>query len=185
MVSTVGDFPVVLFKVLGELDKAIVNDELSYLIDWNPGIRGEFQLNNGQTEIGLNSYSYSYTYADSKDVSWIFEHHFQGTVNDAVSFKIRGSIQSEEKFAVSVTFLAAYGGNAPSQVVRVNSSKNTAVANIRGGQPATLNLVVEANEQVSLNHVLPCRTPSNWDPEDKDWRKFCYGIGNITVRVIP
>ena len=185
VVSTVGDFPVVLFKVLGELDKAIVNDELSYLIDWNPGIRGEFLLNNGQTEIGLNSYSYSYTYADSKDVSWIFEHHFQGTVNDAVSFKIRGSIQSEEKFAVSVTFLAAYGGNAPSQVVRVNSSKNTAVANIRGGQPATLNLVVEANEQVSLNHVLPCRTPSNWDPEDKDWRKFCYGIGNITVRVIP
>ena len=185
VVSTVGDFPVVLYKVLGELDESIVNDELNYLIDWNPSIAAEFQLNNGQIEIGLNSYSYSYTYVDSKDVSWIFGHQIQESINNPVSFKIRGSSQSEEKFAVSITFLAAYGGDGPSQVVRVNTSKTMATANIRGSQPATLNLVVEANEQVSLNHVLPCRTPSNWAPEDKDWRKFCYGIGDITVRVIP
>ena len=185
VVSTVGDFPVVLYKVLGEFDNSIVNDNEDYSIEWDTGIRGEFQLNNGQTEIGLNSYSYSYTYADSKEVSWIFEHHFQGIVNDAVGFKIRGDSRSKQKFAVSISLLAAYGGNAPSQVVRVNSSNSTSVANIRGGQPATLNLVVEANEQVSLNHVLPCRTPSNWAPEDKDWHKFCYGIGDITVRAIP
>jgi len=185
VVSTVGDFPVVLFKVLGELDNSIVDDELNYSIDWDIGIRGEFQLNNGQTEIGLNSYSYSYTYADSKDVSWIFEHNYQGTGNDAVSFKIRGDSQSKQKFAVSVSFLAAYGGNAPSQVVRVNTSKNIAIANIRGGQPATLNLVVETNENVELNPVLPCRSPSVWAPDDKDWRKFCFGIGDITVRAIP
>ena len=185
VVSTVGDFPVVLYKVLGELDSSLVNDKLNYSIEWDIGIRGEFQLNNGQTEIGLNSYSYSYTYTDSKDVSWIFEHNYQGTGNDAISFKLRGDSRSKQKFTVSIAFLAAYGGNAPSQVVRVNTSKNVAIANIRGGQPATLNLVVETNENVELNPVLPCRTPSNWAPEDKDWRKFCFGIGDITVRVIP
>lgn len=185
VVSTVGDFPVVLFKVLGELDNLIDGDNLNYSIDWDPRIRTEFQLNNGQTEISLNSYSYLYSYADNKDVSWIFEHHYQGAVNDAVSFKIRGDSRSKQNFSVSISFLAAYGGNAPAQVVRVNTSKNVAIANIRGGQPATLNLVLETNENVELNPVLPCRPPSNWAPEDKDWHKFCFGIGDVTVRVIP
>jgi hypothetical protein len=185
VISTVGDFPVDLYKVLGELDNLIVGDNLNYSIDWDPRIRTEFQVSNGQTEVSLNSYSYLYSYADSKDVSWIFEHHSQEFNNDAISFKIRGNLRVKQKFAVSVTLLAAYGGNAPSQVVRVSTSKTIATANIRGGQPATLNLLVETNENVEIGHVLPCRSPSIWAPEDKDWRKFCYGIGDITVRVIP
>ena len=185
VVSTVGDFPVVLYKVLGELNHLIVDDNLNYSIEWDPSIRGEFQLNNGQTEISLNSYSYSYKYADSKDVSWIYAGRERGSLTDEVSFYIRGEDQSKQRVLVSISFLAAYGGNAPSQVVRVNTSKTLAVANIRGGQPATLNLVVGLNENVELNPVLQCRSPSIWAPEDKDWRKFCYGIGNITVRVIP
>jgi hypothetical protein len=185
VVSTVGDFPVVLFKVLGELDNLIVGDNLNYSIDWDPSIRGELQLNNGQTEISLNSYSYSYTYIDGKDVSWIFGYHYQRKINDAVRFRIRGSHQPKQKFSVSISLLAAYGGNAPSQVVRVGTSKTVATANIRGGQPATLNLVVGLNENVELNPVLPCRLPSTWKPADKDLRKFCYGIGDITVRAIP
>jgi hypothetical protein len=185
VVSTVGDFPVVLFKVLGELDNLIVGDNLNYSIDWDPSIRGELQLNNGQTEISLNSYSYSYTYIDGKDVSWIFGYHYQRKINDAVRFRIRGSHQPKQKFSVSISLLAAYGGNAPSQVVRVGTSKTVATANIRGGQPATLNLVVGLNENVELNPVLPCRLPSTWEPADKDLRKFCYGIGDITVRAIP
>jgi hypothetical protein len=185
VVSTVGDFPVVLFKVLGELDNLIDGDNLNYSIDWDPRIRTEFQLNNGQTEISLNSYSYSYTYIDGKDVSWIFGYHYQRKINDAVRFRIRGSHQPKQKFSVSISLLAAYGGNAPSQVVRVGTSKTVATANIRGGQPATLNLVVGLNENVELNPVLPCRLPSTWEPADKDLRKFCYGIGDITVRAIP
>jgi hypothetical protein len=185
VVSTVGDFPVVLFKVLGELDNSIVSDNLNYSIDWDPGIRGELQLNNGQTEISLNSYSYSYTYADGKDVSWIFGYHYQGKATDAVGFKIRGNFQSKKKFALSITLLASYGDKAPSQVVKVETSKTIATANIRGGQPATLNLVVGLNENVELNPVLPCRLPSTWESEDKDLRKFCFGIGDITVRAIP
>ena len=161
VVSTVGDFPVVLFKVLGEIDESLSDDELNYSIEWDPSVRGEFQLNNGQREVGLNSYSYSYTYVDGEDVSWIFGYHYEGKASDAVRFRIRGNSQSKQKFAVSMSFLAAYGGDAPSQVVRVNTSKTMATANIRGSQPATLNLVIEANENVELNPVLPCRTPSN------------------------
>ena len=185
IVSTIGDFPVVLYKVLGELDESIVDDSLNYSIDWDSSIRGELQLNNGQTEISLNSYSYSYAYIDSKDVSWIYAGRERGSLTDEVSFYIRGEDQSQKRVLVSVSFLAAYGGNAPSQVVRVKTSKTLAVANIWGGQPSTLNLILEMNEKVELNPVLPCRSPSNWVPEDKDWHKFCYGIGNITVRVIP
>ena len=185
VVSTVGNFPVVLFKVLGVLDNSIVDDELNYSIDWDPRIRGELQLNHGLKEVGLNSYSYSYTYADSKDVSWIFGYHYQGPVNDAVRFRIRGDHQARQKFAVSVTFLAAYGGNAPLQVVRVRTSESIATTNIRGGVPATLKLVVGTNENVELTPVLPCRLPSIWSPDDQDLRKFCYGIGEITVRLIP
>ena len=185
VVSTVGDFPVVLFKVLGESDNSIVSDNVNYSINWDSSIRTEFQLSNGQTEVGVNSYSYSYTYTDGKDVSWIFGYHYQRTINDAVRFRILGSDQPKQKYSVSISFLAAYGGNAPSQVVRVGTSKTVVTANIRGGQPATLNLVVGLNENVELNPVLPCRLPSTWEPADKDLRKFCYGIGDITVRAIP
>jgi hypothetical protein len=185
VVSTVGDFPVVLYQVLGELDYSIVHDNVSYSINWSPSIRGELQLDNGLQEVGMYSYSYSYTYQDGKNVSWIFEHPAQEFNNDAISFEIRGNLEVKQKFAVSITLLAAYGGNAPSQVVRVNTSKTIAAANIRGGKPATLNLVVGLNEKVELDHVLPCRTPSIWAPEDEDLRKFCYGIGDITVRAIP
>ena len=175
----------VLYKVLGELDYLIVGDNLHYSIDWDSGIRAEFQLRNGQTEVSLNSYSYSYTYADSKDVSWIYAGRERGSLTDEVSFYIRGDDQYKQKVLVSISFVAAYGGNAPSQVVRVNTSKTFARANIRGGQPATLNLILEMNEKVELNPLLPCRSPSNWAPEDKDWHKFCYGIRDIKVRAIP
>ena len=86
---------------------------------------------------------------------------------------------------VSVTFLAAYGGNAPNQVVRVNTSETIFAANILGGHPATLDFVVEINDRVVLNPVFPCQLPVAWEPENNDSRKYCYGIGNITVRVIP
>jgi len=185
VISTVGDFPVALFKVLGELDESLPNNELNYSIEWSASVRGEFQLNNGQREVGLNSYSYSYTYADGKDVSWIFGYHYGGKASDAVQFRIRGNSRPEQKFAVSIALLAAYGDEAPSQVVKVSTSNTVASAFIRGGQPAMLNLVLETNEKVELHHVLSCRTPSIWAPEDKDLREFCYGIGDITVRAIP
>ena len=185
VVSTVGDLPVVLYKVLYELDKSIVGDELNYSIEWDPSIRGEFQLNNGQIEVGLNSYSYSYTYKDREDVSWIYAGRERGSLTDTISFYIQGDNQSKHKYVILITLLAAYGGNAPSQVVRVNTLKTVASASILGGQPVTLLLVVEMNENVELNPVLPCRSPSIWAPEDKDWHKFCYGIENITVRAIP
>lgn len=184
VVSTVGDFPVVLYQVLGELDHSIVHDNVNYSIDWNPSIRGELQLNHGLQEVGMYSYSYSYTYQDGKDVTWIFQHHY-AHLNDAVGFEIRGDSRSNQKFMVSVTFLAAYGRNAPNQVVRVNTSETVVAANILGGHPATLGFVVKTNDRVVLNPVFPCQLPVAWEPEDNDSRKYCYGIGNITVRVIP
>lgn len=182
IVTTTGDFPVVLFKVLNEIEEPISHDT-GYSINWNPTFRDEIQISPGRQEKGMYSYTYSYTYKDGIDVSWVFEYPF--VPHEQVSFTISDYRKAKQKFEVSITFLAAYGANALDQVVRVDTPQSRHMAKIRAGQPATINIIVEANEKVRIDNVLPCRFPSAWEPADKDWRKFCYGIGDVTVRSIP
>jgi len=79
--------------------------------------------------------------------------------------------------------LAAYGGNAPTQIIRVSTLSGNQSVMVAAGRPAILKLQLSSNELASFDNVLPCRLPSTFDSINGDQRRFCFGIGDIKVRI--
>lgn len=185
--TSFGPFPVVLYKVLN-LGNSISSShelgrDLKYSIDWNSLWNTWFSVQRGVQEMGKYSYSYSYSYRDGPDVSWVFQSPEQH--HEPATFVVSTSDVTEHKFAISITFVAAYGGNAPPQTVRVSTPSATHVVSLRAGVPGRIDFVVGKNERVVIDNVLPCRAAATFSPGDDNPLLFCYGISKLTVRAIP
>ena len=185
--ASFGSFPVALYKVL-DLRSSISSShklqrDLKYSIDWNDPWGARFGVQRRQQEIGMYTYSYSYTYVHGPDVSWVFQdpaQHYQ-----PANFFISTPDTTERKFAISITFVAAYGGDAPPQTVRVSTPSITRVVSIQAGIPGKVDFIVDNNQRVVIDNVLPCRAGTTFSHGDDDPTLFCYGISNFTVRAIP
>jgi hypothetical protein len=152
-----------------------------YSLEWS-GVRKEFyELQRSIKEVGMYRYDYSKFYSDGTDVSWVL----QGTdgLTEKPEFFFQTPNLSNKSFSVEMTLLAAYGGNAPTQIIRVSTLSGNQSVMVTAGRPAILNLQLSSNELVSFDNVLPCRLPSSFDSSNGDQRKFCFGIGNIKVRI--
>ena len=185
--TSLGSFPVVLYKVL-DLGRSISSShnlerDLEYSIDWNDLWDTWFGVQRSVQEIGMYSYSYSYTYVDGPDVSWVFQDPVQS--HRPANFFISTPHTTKQKFAISITFVAAYGGNAPPQTVRVSTPTTTRVVSIRAGVPGRVNFIVDNNQRVVIDNALPCRVAATFSSDDDNPLLFCYGISNFTVRAIP
>lgn len=185
--ASFGSFPVVLYKVL-DLGSSISSSnklelDLEYSIDWNSLWDTWFGVQRRVQEIGMYTYSYLYTYVDGPDVSWVFQNPVQS--HQPVNFYISTPHTTKQKFAISITFVAAYGGNAPPQTVRVSTPTTTRVVSIRAGVPGKVDFIVDNNQRVVIDNVLPCRAAATFSPDDDNPLLFCYGISNFTVRAIP
>ncbi len=181
VVRTIGEFPVVLYEVLNESGSNTYQTRM-YSLEWS-GVRREFyELQRKIQEVGMYTYEYSKFYSDGMDVSWVF----QGTdgATDKPRFLIRTPNLPNRLFSVDVTLLAAYGGNAPTQIIRVSTLSGAQSIMVSAGKPAIVKLQLSSNELVSFDNVLPCRLPSTFDSSDGDQRRFCYGIGDIKVRAV-
>ena len=135
--TSFGSFPVVLYKVLN-LGNSISSShelgrDLKYSTDWNSLWNTWFSVQRGVQEVGMYSYSYSYSYRDGPDVSWVFQAPKK--YHQPATFVVSTSDVTEQKFAMSITFVAAYGGNAPPQTVRVSTPSATHVVSLRAGVP--------------------------------------------------
>ena len=133
--------------------------------------------------MGEYSYSYSYSYRDGPDVSWVFQAPEK--YHQPATFVVSTSDVTEQKFAISITFVAAYGGNAPPQTVRVSTPSTTRVASIRAGVTEKVDFIVHSNQRVVIDNVLPCRAAATFSPGDDNPLLFCYGISDLTVRAVP
>jgi hypothetical protein len=185
--ASFGSFPVVLYKVL-DLSSSIssahrLERDLKYSIDWNSLWDTWFGVQRRVQEVGMYTYSYSYTYVDGPDVSWVFQDPVQS--HQPANFFISTPDTTEQKFTISITFVAAYGGNAPPQTVRVSTPSITRVVSIRAGVPGKVDFIVHSNQRVVIDNVLPCRAAATFSPGDDNPLLFCYGISNFTVRAIP
>ena len=185
--SSAGAFPVDLYRVLELSDSNTsadnVSHDLQYRIDWNDLWDTWFAVQRRVQENGMYAYSYSYTYVDGPDVSWVFQDPAQP--HQPANFYISAPQATMQKFSVSITFVAAYGGNAPPQTVRVSTPTTTRVVSIRAGVPGKVNFNVDSNQRVVIDNVLPCRAAATFSPGDDNPLLFCYGISNLTVRAIP
>ena len=180
VVRTFGEFPVVLYAVLAVSSLSPVENNL-YSLEWS-GVRKEFyELQRSIKEVGMYRYDYNKFYIDGLDVSWVL----QGTdgYSEKPVFSIRTPNLLDKPFSVEITLLAAYGGNAPTQIIRVSTLLSNQSVMVAAGKPAIVKLQLSRNELVSFDNVLPCRLQSSFDSSNGDQRRFCFGIGDIKVRI--
>ena len=178
-----GEFPVVLYEVLGGRGKFGQTQSLQYELQWSGVRRAFYEPVRTLQEVGMYGYTYSTVYEDGGDVSWVF----QGTdgYTEEPQFSIQSANNERQRFKVDVTLLAAYGGNAPSQIVRVATPMGAQSVLVSAGKPGVVHLQLAANEDVRFSNVLPCRLQSSFDTPNGDARGFCFGIGNIRLRPTP
>ena len=185
--SSAGAFPVDLYRVLELSDSNTSVDnvprDLQYRIDWNSLWGTWFGVQRRVQEIGMYAYDYSYTYVDGPEVSWVFQDPVQP--HQPANFRISTPHTTKQKFAISITFVAAYGGNAPPQTVRVSTPSANHVVSMQAGVPGKVDFIVHNNQQVVIDNVLPCRAAATFSPGDLNPLLFCYGISDFTVRAIP
>ncbi len=177
---TVGEFPVVLYEVLAGENLDIFENSL-YSLEWSGVQKDFYELQRKIREIGMYRYDYSKFYSDGTDVSWVL----QGAdgLTGKPEFAIRTATTLDQPFSVEITLLAAYGGNAPTQIIRVSTLSGAQSIMVAAGKPAIVKLQLSSNELVSFDNVLPCRMPSSFDSRSGDRRRFCFGIGDIKIRI--
>ena len=178
--STAGGSDVVLFEI-NRVQVDSVNDQIiPYHIDWLDSVRPAFYRPiTILVERGFHRYDYSVSYENGPDVSWVF--HYPGFRREMPAFKIR-SADTNSRFNVTISLVAAYGPNARPQVIRVDvSGKNVHVAELLAGSVNEVTLEVKTDEVITIHSVLPCNQPRVFEPNDLDERKFCFGISDLRV----
>jgi len=178
-----GEFPVVLYEVLGERGEVGNVQLLQYELQWS-GVRSTFyQPMQTLQELGMYNYTYSNMYEDGRDVSWVYKRTDGYT--EGPQFSIRVANDERQRFKVDVTLVAAYGGNAPTQIVRVTTPMGNKFVRVSAGKPVVIHLQLEANENVKLSSTLPCRLQSFFDTPNGEARGYCFGVSNLRIRTIP
>ena len=178
-----GDFPVVLYKVLYNSKQNFQSKFQGYALVWDGVPKSFFELNNQIQESGMYAYTYTKSYLDGPDVSWVLQDDSGVKPNPRFVLKTPGVTNQE--LLIEIKFIAAYGGNAPTQIIRVSTPTSAQALVVKAGESATVTLVVNSNQEVAFDNILPCRPADTFSPEDHDPRVFCYGISEITVRELP
>jgi hypothetical protein len=187
--GTAGDFPVVLYKVqtfdMGSIQEL---DDPSYVINWGDGVRSEFhQVIRSLTEKGMYSYEYGKSYENGLDVSWVFSYPRSTDglpdIQEVAEFQYHAESPEMENVTAEVTLIAAYGPSAPTQIIRVVHNGVSTAYKVTASMPAEVKLRLRNGDKVKFSSVLPCQPPQVFEPSDDDWRKYCFGISDIRVRL--
>ncbi len=178
-----GEFPVVLYRVLYNSKQIFQPKFQDYALVWDGVPKYFFELNNKIQESGLYSYNRIKSYLDGPDVSWVTQD--DNGVRPVPRFVLKTPGDTNNKLLIEVKFFAAYGGNAPTQIIRVSTPTSSQALSVKAGKSATVTLAVDSNQEVAFDNILPCRPADTFDPDSHDPRLFCYGISEINVRELP
>ena len=178
-----GEFPVVLYEVLNESKQNSQPAFKDYSLVWDGVPEAFFEVNKQMQELGLYAYTYTKSYLDGPDVSWVLQD--DSGVKPSPRFVLKTSGVTNQELLIEIKFIAAYGGNAPAQIIRVFTPTSSQALSIKAGKSATVTLAVDSNQEVAFDNILPCRPADTFAPEDQDPRVFCYGISEINVRQLP
>lgn len=162
-----GEFPATLFEV-APMDFSDFCSECSGVeLDWR-GIR--------ETVVETSRFGY----LDGPEFAWVLGQ-------DRPSLRIRAKENSENGFRVTFGLLAAYGGYAPPQIVRFESSRGLKVARLSPGPETYVSLDVSEGETIRIDAALPCVIPAvaQLDEGNEDLREMCFGITSVKAVEIP
>jgi len=189
VVGTPGDYPVVLYKVSAKgFNQHQHARNPNYLINWGPEIRGEFyQIIRNKAEKGMYSYEYSKSYESGLDVNWVFSYPRPTDglpdIPEIAEFQYQSKSPETESVRAEVTLAAAYGPFAPTQIVQVVHNDEIASYKLTADRPAVVKLQLSDGDVVRFSNVLPCRQPQTFQPGEEDWRKYCFGVSDIQIRL--
>lgn len=161
-----GDYPATLYEVEQvELDRFCTECQ---------GVRLEW---NGVRESAINASRYGYV--DGPDIVWILGQ-------DQPSLRLMSSVDSGVRYRVTFEIVAAYGVNAPPQILKFNTEKGVQFEKIIGGPSREVSVELDVGKELEIHSVLPCMVPAvaQLEPGNGDTRELCFGISSIKVEEI-
>ena len=162
-----GDYPASLFEV--------VPLETSDFCSSCSGV--EFQWS-GVRETAIDTSRYGYI--DGPDFLWILGQ-------DQPNLKIHAEEDNENGFRITFGLVAAYGGNAPPQILRFQSERGMKVVRLFPGPESLVSVDLSEGETLRIDTVLPCVIPAvaQLDIGNQDLREMCFGITSVKAEEIP
>ena len=176
---TSGDLPVAVYEVVRTENSN--SQRVEYSLVWDRALSPDFysQVKN-QQEVGLYTYKYESRFRDGATVGWVMADEAGRVENPA--FMIQTSHPENPTFLVTIEILAAYGMQAPDQVVTVSAGDVKKSVIVSAGVPGRVVLEVKTGQRIKLMNGLPCRAANTFDADTSDTRRFCFGVSRITVR---
>lgn len=168
-----GSFPLALYAVnFPTYSEPIVNAP-TYEFEWD-GVRPAFHQLLRIIDEGYEV-RYQRRYEERVDTAWVFK-------GERIGLRLKSDGRSDQKFEVEMEFVAAYGTNAPSQVLKVITASGLTVVRLEANTVSKVSLVMVDGDWVKIESIFNCPAGTSFSPEDNDGREFCYGVRDLTVR---
>jgi len=169
-----GEFPLALYKVNFEESMVPVEMPPTYSLSWS-GVRPGFY---GPLRSVEERYVVRYfrNYEEGIETSWVFK-------GEQVKMTLNSPDTPDQVFQVEIQFIAAYGGFAPPQVLRISQGAKVIVMRLKAGEPPSATFELSNGQSIGIENVLGCNKGTSFYPADQDIRDFCYGVLDVQVRV--
>ena len=162
-----GDYPASLFEVIPSETSGFCSECSGVEFSWK-GIR----------EKAIDTSRYGYL--DGPDILWILGQ-------DRSSLSIKAKTKNANGFRLTFGLVAAYGGNAPPQILRFQSERGMKVVRLFPGPESFISVDLSEGETLHIDPVLPCVIPAvaQLDLGNQDLREMCFGITSVKAEEIP
>jgi hypothetical protein len=161
-----GEVPAVLLQLRAITDDSHCVKCRPYEIEWN-SVRQDFYT--------MGSVDFNQINQIDPNFSWAYP-------TDNVAFRVAATDGRSAEYQTTVSFIPAFGENAPPQVLSVEVGSKRYAVRLRAGEKNELSIVVHSREQISIRPVLPCAVVNKIEPGNPDPRSLCFGISAIKVR---
>jgi hypothetical protein len=168
-----GDFPLALYKVNFDVQSSLDVVPPSYSLVWS-GVRPEFYQLLRIIDEGYNVH-YLRKYEERVDTAWIFK-------GEQPKITLVSPQTPDQSFSVELQFVAAYGENAPPQVLRISIDSQVVVLKLNAGEVAVTNLIMRNGQSLRIENVFGCPKGISFNPKGQDIRDFCFGVRDIVLR---
>jgi len=158
-----GDYPATLFEV--------EQVELNGFCSECQGVRFEWE---GMRESAVDTSRFGYV--DGPNLVWILGQ-------DQPSLRLRSTADSDVRYRVTFKVIAAYGDDAPPQILKFETEEGAQFEKIVGGPSKEVSVELDVGKELEIHSVLPCMVPAVTQLEigNQDTRELCFGILSIKI----
>jgi hypothetical protein len=106
---------------------------------------------------------------------------------DQPNLKVHTEEVNENGFRITFGLVAAYGGNAPPQILRFQSERGMKAVRLVPGPEVLVSIDLSEGETLRIDPALPCVIPAvaQLDSGSQDPREMCFGITSVKAVEIP